>query len=99
MKYLIIKDKKRRNLFKKYEIKRKYLKYIINNKNIIKYIRINAMLKINKLPKDSSKIRIKNRCIITGRPKSIYRKFKMSRISLRNFAHNGLLTGILKSSW
>lgn len=99
MKYLIRKDKNKRNLFKKYEIKRKYLKYILNNKKITKYIRINAMLQMNKLPKNSSRIRIKNRCIITGRPKSIYRKFKMSRISLRNFAHNGLLTGILKSSW
>jgi small subunit ribosomal protein S14 len=99
MKYLINKDKKRRNLFKKYELKRLYLKYIIYNNNILKHIRINAMMLLNKLPKDSSSVRIHNRCIITGRSRSIYRDFKVSRIILRNYAHNGLLPGITKSSW
>lgn len=99
MKYLINKDKKRRNLFKKYELKRLYLKYIIYNNNILKHIRINAMILLNKLPKDSSSVRIHNRCIITGRSRSIYRDFKISRIILRNYAHNGSLPGITKSSW
>lgn len=99
MKYLKRKDNKRRNLFKIYEIKRKYLKYIIYNNKLSKYIKIKAMLILNRLPKDSSRIRIKNRCVITNRPKSIYRDFKMSRIILRNLAHNGLLSGIIKSSW
>jgi small subunit ribosomal protein S14 len=99
MKYLKEKDNKRRNLFKRFEIKRKYLKYIIYNNKLSKYTKMKAMLIINKLPKDSSRIRIKNRCIITGRPKSIYRDFKVSRIILRNLAHNGLLSGIIKSSW
>jgi small subunit ribosomal protein S14 len=99
MKYLINKDTIKRNTFKKYELKRLYLKYIIYNNNIKKKIRINAMLLLNKFPKNSSYIRIKNRCIITGRSKSVYRDFKVSRMILRNLAHNGLLSGVIKSSW
>lgn len=99
MKYIIRKDKKKRDLFKRYEIKRKYLKYVVSNDRVTKHIRINAMLQLNKLPRSSARVRIRNRCVITGRSKSIYRTFRMSRLSLRNFAHNGLLPGILKSSW
>lgn len=99
MKYLIKKDNKRRNIFKKFELKRLYLKYIIYNNSISKEVRTNAMILLNKLPKNSSSIRIHNRCVITGRPKAIYRDFRLSRMILRDYAHNGLLPGIIKSSW
>lgn len=99
MKYLIKKDTKRRNIFKKYELKRQYLKYILYNNIISKEVRINAMILLNRLPKDSSGIRIHNRCVVTGRPKAVYRDFKISRILLRDYANNGLFPGITKSSW
>jgi len=99
MKYLKRKDIKRRNLYNKYEIKRKYLKYILYNNKLSTYIKQKAMYLLNNFPKDSSKIRIKNRCVLTNRSKSVYRDFKISRIMLRNLANNGLLAGIVKSSW
>ena len=58
-----------------------------------------AQLKLNKLPKNSSKIRIRNRCEITGRPHGVYRKLKISRIALRDMASSGKIPGMTKSSW
>jgi len=95
----INKDKKRRKLVEKYEIKRLHYKYIINNLQIPEKIRIQAQLELSKLPKDSSKVRVKNRCIITGRAKSTYKFFKLSRIMLRELGLNGQLPGLKKSSW
>ena len=58
-----------------------------------------ARLKLAELPRDSSKIRVRNRCEVTGRPRGVYRKFRMSRISLRDLASNGKIPGVVKSSW
>jgi len=99
MKYIVEKDKKRRELFRKNELKRNYLKAIINNSSISGHTKLNAMLKLTRMPKDSSVVRVKNRCIITGRARSVYRDFKISRIILRKYAHSGLLPGIHKASW
>ena len=99
MKSLIEKDKKRRKLFKKYEKKRRELKAIIYNKDTSSELRSEAQYKLSKLPKDSSKIRIKNRCVLTGRSKGVFRYFKLSRIQLRQLALEGNIPGYTKASW
>ena len=93
------KNKKRMNLVKKYEAKRKKLKKIVMDKKVNLNERFEAALKLAKLPKNSSKNRIRNRCEITGRPHGYYRKLKMSRIALRELASMGKIPGMTKSSW
>jgi len=95
----IQKNLKRIKLAKKYEVKRKKLKKIIMNKKNNLNERFEAALKLAKLPKNSAKIRIRNRCEITGRPHGYYRKLKMSRIALRELASMGKIPGMTKSSW
>ena len=90
---------KRVRLSKKYFKKRMELKKIINNKKLPLADRFNAQLKLNKLPKNSSKIRVRNRCEITGRPHGVYRKLRISRIALREMASSGKIPGMTKSSW
>ena len=93
------KNKKRINLAKKYEAKRKKLKKIVMDKKVNLNERFEAALKLAKLPKNSAKNRIRNRCEITGRPHGYYRKLKMSRIALRELASMGKIPGMTKSSW
>jgi len=95
----IEKNKKRIKLAKKFELKRKKLKKIVMNKKINLNERFEAALKLAKLPKNSAKIRVRNRCEITGRPHGYYRKLKMSRIALRELASMGKIPGMTKSSW
>ena len=95
----IQKNLKRIKLAKKYEKKRAALKKIIKNKKLELSERFAAQLKLNKLPKNSSKVRIRNRCEISGRPHGVYRKLKISRIALREMASQGKIPGIIKSSW
>ena len=90
---------KRIKMSKKYNNKRKKLKAIIKNKKLPLNERFAAQLKISKLPKNSSKIRIRNRCEITGRPHGVYRKLRISRIALRDLASKGKIPGMTKSSW
>ena len=75
------------------------LKAIVNNKKLPLNERFAAQLKLSKLPKNSAKIRIRNRCEITGRPHGVYRKLKISRIALRQMASAGKIPGMTKSSW
>ena len=93
------KNKKRIKLAKKYEAKRKKLKKIVMDKKVNLNERFEAALKLSKLPKNSAKNRIRNRCEITGRPHGYYRKLKMSRIALRELASMGKIPGTTKSSW
>jgi|TARA_Y200000002_G_scaffold340793_1_gene311572 small subunit ribosomal protein S14 len=93
------KNKKRMKLVKKFEAKRKKLKKIVMDKKINLNERFEAALKLAKLPKNSAKNRIRNRCEITGRPHGYYRKLKMSRIALRDLASMGKIPGMTKSSW
>ena len=93
------KNKKRMKLVKKLEAKRKKLKKIVMDKKINLNERFEAALKLAKLPKNSAKNRIRNRCEITGRPHGYYRKLKMSRIALRDLASMGKIPGMTKSSW
>ena len=95
----IQKNLKRIKLNKKYQAKRSALKKIIHNRSLPLAERFAAQLKLNKLPKNSSKIRIMNRCEITGRPHGVYRKLKISRIALRDMASSGKIPGMTKSSW
>ena len=96
---LIQRNLKRERLVKKYSKKRISLKKIIKNKRTNPEERIDAINKLSKLPKNSLPCRLRNRCIITGRPRGIYRKFKLSRIAFRELASDGKLPGITKSSW
>ena len=93
------KNLKRIKLVKKFANKRASLKKIINNKNLELSERFEAQLKLNKLPKNSAKIRIRNRCEVSGRPHGVYRKLRISRIALRDMASAGKIPGITKSSW
>ena len=95
----IQKNLKRMKLVKKFENKRAALKKIIKNKKLELSERFAAQLKLNKLPKNSSKIRVRNRCEVSGRPHGVYRKLKISRIALRDMASSGKIPGITKSSW
>jgi len=90
---------KRIRLAKKFLKKRNNLKMIINNKKLPLDERFAAQLKLAKLPRNSAKTRIRNRCEITGRPHGVYRKLRISRIALRDLALNGKIPGMTKSSW
>ena len=90
---------KRIKMAKRFDNKRKKLKAIVRNKKLPLIERFAAQLKLSKLPKNSSKIRIRNRCEISGRPHGVYRKLKISRIALRQMASSGIIPGMTKSSW
>ena len=90
---------KRIKLSKKFMKKRDMLKKIIKDKKIPLEDRFKAQLKLSKLPRNSAKNRIRNRCEITGRPHGVYRKLKISRIALRELASSGKIPGMTKSSW
>lgn len=96
---MIERDKKRAKLVKKYAGKRAALKAIIKDRNIPAEERFQAMLKLADMPRNSSKTRKRNRCALTGRPRSYYRKLNLSRIALRDLASRGELPGVTKSSW
>ena len=90
---------KRIKLANKFLKKREELKKIIKNRQLPLDERFNAQLKLAKLPRNSAKIRIRNRCEMTGRPRGVYRKLKISRIALRELASKGKIPGMTKSSW
>ena len=90
---------KRIKLAKKFLKKRENLRKIIRNKKLPLEERFAAQLKLAKIPRNSAKIRIRNRCEITGRPHGFYRKLKISRIALRDLASKGRIPGMTKSSW
>ena len=90
---------KRIKLVKKFLKKRENLKKIIKNKKLPLEERFAAQLKLAKIPRNSAKVRIRNRCEITGRPHGVYRKLKISRIALRDLASEGKIPGMTKSSW
>ena len=90
---------KRIRMTKRFENKRKKFKAIINNKKLPLNERFAAQLKLSKLPKNSARTRIRNRCEITGRPHGVYRKLRISRIALRQMAAAGKIPGMTKSSW
>jgi small subunit ribosomal protein S14 len=88
-----------KTLVKQYAAKRDALKKIANDDSLPLEDRFEARLKLAELPRNSSATRIRNRCVVTGRPRAFYRKLKMSRIALRDLASNGQIPGMTKSSW
>lgn len=92
-------NNKRRRMVKSLSAKRKKLKAIIMDRDTTDEDRFAAVLKLAQVPRNSSKVRIRNRCELTGRPRATYRKFKMARNKLRELASNGQIPGMVKSSW
>ena len=95
----INRNEKVKALVKKFAAKRQALTAIANDESLPLEERFEARLKLAALPRNSSKIRIRNRCEVTGRPRAYYRKLKMSRIALRELGSAGLIPGLVKSSW
>jgi len=88
-----------KRLVKQTAAKRDALKAIANDDSLPLEERFAARLKLAKLPRNSSAVRIRNRCALTGRPRAYYRKLKMSRIALRELGSQGFIPGLVKSSW
>lgn len=86
-------------LVQRYAARREALKAIANNESLPLEDRFEARLKLAELPRSSSKVRIRNRCEVTGRPRAYYRKLRMSRIALRELGSQGQIPGLVKSSW
>jgi small subunit ribosomal protein S14 len=93
------KNKRRRKTVARDEEKRAALKKIIMNKSTPMEERFRAQLKLADMPRDGSKTRIRNRCLVSGRPRGFYRKLSMSRIALRDLGNTGKVPGVVKSSW
>ena len=93
------KNKHRRQLAQGQAAKRARLKAIANDREASAEERFAAALKLAALPRNGSKTRIRNRCELSGRPRAYYRKFKLSRIALRELASAGQIPGVVKSSW
>jgi small subunit ribosomal protein S14 len=90
---------KRERLSKRYAEKRKALKAEMRDKTVSPEERFQSMLKLTELPRNSSPVRIRLRCKLSGRPRGNYRKFQISRIALRDMGSNGQIPGMVKSSW
>ena len=93
------KNKNRAKLVDKFAAKRAALKAVIRDKGVSMEDRFKAQLKLAKLPRNSAKSRLRNRCEVSGRPRGYYRKLRMSRIALRSLGNSGQIPGIVKSSW
>lgn len=98
-KAMIEKEKKRTKLANQKYAKRQEYKKIIKSYTVSEEEKLEAVRKLNKLPKNSCPIRQRNRCQLTGRPRAYYRKFKVSRLCFRELAHQGMIPGIVKASW
>jgi len=96
---MINREKKRQALVGKYAAKRAALKAVTKNDALSREDRFKATLALAKLPRNSSASRLHNRCEVSGRPRSYYRKLRMSRIALRDLASAGQIPGMVKSSW
>ena len=95
----IEKNRRRRRYVEQKDAKRRRLKAIAEDHELPAEERFAARLKLAEMPRNSSKTRIRNRCEITGRPRGFYRRFKISRVALRELSSRGLIPGVVKSSW
>ena len=93
------KNEKRKRLVARYAKKRAELRAIVRNLSLPAEERFTAQLKLSSLPRNGAKVRIRNRCILSGRPRGVYRKFNLSRVALRELASSGYIPGMVKSSW
>ena len=96
---LKLRDQNRRKMVKKFAAKRAQLKALINDQKLSPEDRYEARLKLQKLPRDSSPVRLRNRCALTGRPRGVYSKFGLGRSKLRDIAMRGEIPGVIKASW
>ncbi len=98
-KAMVERDVKRKRLVKQNASKRARLKAIARDKSLPAEERFKAQLKLAELPRNSAPNRMRNRCQLTGRPRGFYRKLKLSRVALRELTNQGLIPGMVKSSW
>jgi small subunit ribosomal protein S14 len=94
-----LRDKKRRKTVEKFKARRAALLEIIYDSRASDEARDEARAKLQKLPRDASPVRLRNRCALTGRPRGVYRKFGLGRNKLRDLAMKGEVPGIIKASW
>ena len=99
MNRLVRRDEKRRRLSFVYELDRIILKQKTYDSLLSPQERLKSQLYLSQLPRDSSKVRVRNRCVVTGRGRGVERHFRLSRLMIRQLASNGLLAGMSKSSW
>jgi small subunit ribosomal protein S14 len=95
----IERNNKRRRMVTRLAGKRAELKRVANDESLTLEERFQARLKLAELPRNSSAVRIRNRCEVSGRPRGVYRKLRVSRIALRDLGSNGMIPGLVKSSW
>ena len=94
-----LRNQKRRQTVEKFKAKRATLLDIVNDPRASDEARDEARLKLQKLPRDASPVRLRNRCAMTGRPRGVYRKFGLGRNKLRELALKGEVPGVIKASW
>lgn len=99
MKYALLKDKKRRILYAFFEKRRLFLRALLENKSLPKSFRVLVYKELILLPRDSSITRFRSRCVLTNRPRAVYRKFGVSRLMFRKYVWQGKLIGVKNSSW
>ncbi|HEX9396157.1 MAG TPA: 30S ribosomal protein S14 [Burkholderiales bacterium] len=92
-------DKKRRQIVEKYKLRRAALFEVLQNPRASDESKEEARVKLQKLPRDASPVRLRNRCALTGRPRGVYRKFGLGRNKLRELALKGEVPGVIKASW
>ncbi len=95
----IEKNEKRKKLVQRYAARRERLRTIARDRSLPPEERFQAYLKLAKMPRNGAAVRVRNRCMVSGRPRGNYRKFKISRIALRDLASIGQIPGMVKSSW
>lgn len=95
----IERNRKRERMTRKWQQRRDALKDKIHDRSLSPEDRFTAQLKLSKFPRNGSKVRVHNRCVLTGRPHGVYRKYGLSRIALRELASQGLIPGVTKASW
>jgi small subunit ribosomal protein S14 len=96
---LINRNEQRKATVKKFAAKRKSLRDAANDQSLSPEDRYEARLKLQKLPRDASPVRLRNRCALTGRPRGVFRKFGLARGKLRDIAMRGEIPGMIKASW
>lgn len=95
----IEKNKRREKMTRRFAARRAKLKVMTRDASLAPEERFAAHLKLAQLPRNGSKVRVRTRCEISGRPRAVYRKFRLSRLALRDLALNGQIPGMVKSSW
>jgi len=98
-KSMIVKNLRRRQISERYKLKRLELKKILKDPSVSQEEKSMVRIKLGKMPRDANPNRIRNRCVVTGRPRGVYRKFGLSRITFREMALKGEIPGITKASW